>query len=135
MLLSRRSSIKFTEDQANFIGHMCYAASKLWNVCNYERYHYKELGLEQYPDWYYQKKVHKNELWYKQLPAQTAQEVCKQLDKAWKSFYALKKSGGIQAPKPPRFKKENIPVAYMQCRWGSFMNKVPEAYACHFPKR
>ena len=64
MLLSRRSSIKFTEDQANFIGHMCYAASKLWNVCNYERYHYKELGLEQYPDWYYQKKVHKNELWY-----------------------------------------------------------------------
>ena len=114
MLLSRRSSIKFTEDQANFIGHMCYAASKLWNVCNYERYHYKELGLEQYPDWYYQKKVHKNELWYKQLPAQTAQEVCKQLDKAWKSFYALKKSGGIQAPKPPRFKKENIPVAYMQ---------------------
>ena len=28
------------------------------------------------------KKVHKNELWYKQLPAQTAQEVCKQLDKA-----------------------------------------------------
>ena len=46
MLLSRRSSIKFTEDQANFIGHMCYAASKLWNVCNYERYHYKELGLE-----------------------------------------------------------------------------------------
>ena len=114
MLLSRRSSIKFTEDQANFIGHMCYAASKLWNVCNYERYHYKELGLEQYPDWYYQKKVHKNELWYKQLPAQTAQEVCKQLDKAWKSFYALKKSGDIQAPKPPRFKKENIPVAYMQ---------------------
>ncbi len=51
MLLSRRSSIKFTEDQANFIGHMCYAASKLWNVCNYERYHFKELGLEQYPDW------------------------------------------------------------------------------------
>ena len=25
---------------------MCYAASKLWNVCNYERRRYKELGLE-----------------------------------------------------------------------------------------
>ena len=36
---------------------MCYAASKLWNVCNYERRRYKELGLEKYPDWYYQKKI------------------------------------------------------------------------------
>ena len=114
MLLSRKTSIKFTDNYANFIGHMCYAASKLWNVCNYERYHYKELRMEKYPDWYYQKKEHKNELWYRQLPAQTAQEVCKQLDKAWKSFYALKKLGGIQEPKPPRFKKENIPVTYMQ---------------------
>lgn len=133
MLLSRRSSIKFTEDQANFIGHMCYAASKLWSVCNYERYHYKELGLEQYPDWYYQKKVHKNELWYKQLPAQTAQEVCKQLDKAWKSFYALKNPGAYRHQSRHVLKKKIFlsPI----CRWGSFMNKVPEAYACHFPKR
>ena len=44
---------------------MCYAASKLWNICNYERHHYKELGLEKYPDWYYQKKTHKGNLWYK----------------------------------------------------------------------
>ena len=56
---------------------MCYAASKLWNVCNYERRRYKELGLEKYPDWYYQKKAHKGELWYRQLPSQTAQETCK----------------------------------------------------------
>ena len=40
-----------------------YAASKLWNVCNYERQHYKETGMEQYPDWYYQKKAHKEDLW------------------------------------------------------------------------
>ncbi len=73
-------------EYSNIIGHMCYAASKLWNVCNYERHHYKELGLEKYPDWYYQKKAHKGDLWYRQLPAQTAQETCKQLDKAWKSF-------------------------------------------------
>ena len=44
---------------------MCYAASKLWNVCNYERRRYKELGLEKYPDWYYQKKAHKGDLWYR----------------------------------------------------------------------
>ena len=74
----------------------------------------KELGLEKYPDWYYQKKAHKGNLWYKQLPSQTAQETCKQLDKAWKSFYVLKKTGGIKAPNPPRFKQDNIPVTYMQ---------------------
>ena len=85
------------------------AASKLWNVCNYERRRYK-WGWK-YPDWYYQKKAHKGDLWYRQLQSQTAQETCKQLDKAWKSFYALKKTGGMN---PPRFKQDNIPITYMQ---------------------
>ena len=67
MLLSKKTSIKVSREYANLIGHMCYAASKLWNVCNYERQHYKETGMEQYPDWYYQKKAHKEDLWYKQL--------------------------------------------------------------------
>ena len=58
MLLSHRTSLKICPEYSNIIGHMCYAASKLWNVCNYERHHYKELGLEKYPDWYYQKKAH-----------------------------------------------------------------------------
>ena len=114
MLLSHRTSVKIRPEYSNIIGHMCYAASKLWNVCNYERHHYKELGLEKYPDWYYQKKAHKGDLWYRQLPSQTAQEICKQLDKAWKSFYVLKKTGGIKDPNPPRFKQGNIPVTYMQ---------------------
>ena len=114
MLLSKKTSIKVSREYANLIGHMCYAASKLWNVCNYERQHYKETGIEQHPDWYYQKKAHKEDLWYKQLPSQTAQEVCRLLDKAWKSFYALKRSGGIETPRPPRFKQESIPITYMQ---------------------
>ena len=114
MLLSHKTSVKVTEDQANIIGHMCYAASKLWNVCNYERLHYKEMNPDEYPDWYYQKKAHKDDLWYKQLPSQTAQEVCKLLDKAWKSFYQLQKTHGVENPKPPRFKQENIAITYMQ---------------------
>ena len=114
MLLSHKTSIKICPEYSNIIGHMCYVASKLWNICNYERRHYKELGLEKYPDWYYQKKAHKGNLWYKQLPSQTAQETCKQLDKAWRSFYVLKKTGGIKDPNPPRFKQDNIPVTYMQ---------------------
>ena len=114
MLLSHKTSIKICPEYSNIIGHMCYAASKLWNVCNYERHHYKELGLEKYPDWYYQKKAHKGDLWYRQLPSQTAQETCKQLDKAWKSFYVLKKTRGIEEPNPPRFKQDNILVTNMQ---------------------
>lgn len=114
MLLSHKTSVKVTEDQANTIGHMCYAAYKLWNVCNYERLHYKDLNLDAYPDWYYQKKAHKDDLWYKQLPSQTAQEVCKLLDKAWKSFYQLQKTHGIENPRPPRFKQQNITITYMQ---------------------
>lgn len=114
MLLSHKTSIRLNDRYSNLIGHMCYAAYKLWNVCNYERFHYKELGLSKYPDWYYQKKIHKDNIWYKQLPSQTAQEVCKQLDKSWKSFYVLKKSGGIENPNPPRFKHEKMAITYMQ---------------------
>jgi len=114
MLLSRATILKLNNDEANIIGHMCYAAYKLWNTCNYERIHYKELIPETYPDWYYQKKMHKDDLWYKQLPSQTAQEVLKVLDKSWKSFYALSKSHGVENPRPPHYKHDNIPVTYMQ---------------------
>ena len=115
MLLSCKTVIKLNNEYENIIGHMNYAAYKLWNVCNYERRNYKELKLPvEYPDWYYQKKAHKDDIWYKQLPSQTAQEVCKILDKSWKSFYALEKSKGIANPKPPRFKQEKIAITYMQ---------------------
>lgn len=114
MLLSHKTVIKVNDNYANIIGHMCYAAYKLWNVCNYERLHHNELNLPvEYPDWYYQKAAHKNDLWFKQLPSQTAQEVCKLLDKSWKSFYALKQTGGIINPRPPKFKHEAIAVTYM----------------------
>ena len=109
------TTIKLNSDYSNIIGHMCYAAYKLWNVCNYEKLHYKELNLPvDYPNWYYQKKAHKDDLWYKQLPSQTAQEVCRILDQSWKSFFVLEKTHGIDNPKPPRFKHDGIPVTYMQ---------------------
>lgn len=67
VLLSHKTTIKLNNNYLNMIGHMCYAAYKLWNICNYERLHYKELPLPvDYPDWYYQKKAHKNDLWFKQ---------------------------------------------------------------------
>ena len=110
-----KTTVRLTDAYTNIISHMCYAAYKLWNVCNYERHNYKDLTLPvDYPDWYYQKKAHKDDIWFKQLPSQTAQEICKQLDKAWKSFYVLKKKQGIENPRPPRYKHEGMAVTYMQ---------------------
>lgn len=114
MLLSHKTKVRLSENESNIIGHLCFAASKLWNLCNYERIHYKEMGMEKYPDWYYQKSQHKDSVWFKSLPSQTAQEVCKLLDKSWKSFYALQKTNGVQNPRPPRFKQNGIAVTYMQ---------------------
>ena len=50
MLLSKKTVIRLTDVQANYLAHMNYAASKLWNVLNYERNHYDELGLGKYQD-------------------------------------------------------------------------------------
>ena len=114
MLLSQRTTIRISREEANIIGHMCYAAYKLWNICNYERLHYKELNLPKYPDWYYQKSAHKDSMWFRSLPSQTAQEVCRVLHEAWKSYFSLVKSGEIENPKPPRFKHEGMAVTYIQ---------------------
>ena len=112
MLLSKEFKLHITEEQGNIISHLGYAAYKLWNLCNYERIHADEL--EEYPDWYYQKKAHKDDVWFKSLPSQTAQEVCKLLDKSWKSYFALCKKRKEMNPRYPRFKQEPIPFTYMQ---------------------
>lgn len=132
MLLSHKTKVRLSEGEANIIAHMCYAASKLWNICNYERIHYKELGLTRYPDWYYQKSYHKDNMWFKSLPSQTAQEVCKLLDKSWKSFYSLQKSKGIENPRPPRFKQSGIAITYMQN--GIMHEKESEQVRLSIPK-
>lgn len=114
MLLARKLQVEVTEEQCYYFSHMSYAASKLWNICNYEKYNWEELGLEEFPNWYYQKKKWKNNFWYKLLPSQTAQEVCKVLDKSWKSYNSLTKKKGIKNHKPPSNKKMPMPITYMQ---------------------
>lgn len=114
MLLARKLQVEVTEEQHCYFSHMSYAASKLWNICNYEKYNWKELGLEEFPNWYYQKKKWKNNFWYKLLPSQTAQEVCKVLDKSWKSYNTLIKKKRIKNRKPPSNKNTPMPITYMQ---------------------
>lgn len=133
MLLSRRTVVKVDGIQSNILGHLCHAAQKLWNVGNYEKRNYKDLGFEEYPDWYDQKKRLKTEFWYKNLPSQTAQEILKELEGAWKSFFALKKTGGVKNPQPPRFKKDKICVTYMQN--GIMHNKDSKSIRFAIPKQ
>ena len=74
-----------TEEQSLILGLMGYAAYKLWNVANYERRNWRELGLEEYPDWYDQRKRLKTNFFYKNLPSQSAQRVLKKLDESYES--------------------------------------------------
>lgn len=114
MLLSRKEVFQPSEEQRMILGHMGYAAYKLWNVANYEKRNYKELGMAKYPDWYEQKKRLKENFFYKNLPSQTAQDVLQQLEEAWKSFFTLQKTKGIVNPKPPRFRKERMDITFLK---------------------
>jgi len=95
------------------LGCLCYASSKLWNVANYEIKNWNKESGKPYPDWYYQKRNLKDHFWFKNLPSQTAQEVLKQLHESWKSFYKLKKTGGIENLRPPRYKNMPFNIRFL----------------------
>lgn len=106
MLLTKKINYKPTLDELLVLNSFAYASAKLWNIGHYEKKNYKDLGFEQFPNWYDQKKRLKTEFWYKNLPSQTAQQVLKTLQEGWDSFFKLKETGGIENPNPPRFKKK-----------------------------
>ena len=113
MLLTYTTMYKPTKIEAEILDSMGYAAFKLWNVANYEKRNYEELGMDKFPDWYNQIKRLKNNYFYKSLPSQTAQEVLKVLQGSWSSFFKLTKTGGIKNPRPPRYKQSAIQFAYL----------------------
>ena len=117
MLLTYQFELNVDEKTSIILGHLCYAASKLFNVGNYERKEYKSLGFDIMPDWYDQKKRLKDNIWYKSLPSQTSQDVLARLNEAWKSYFALKsryeyrkEKGHLKEyegePQPPYYKKD-----------------------------
>lgn len=125
-----------TKEESLILGLMGYAAYKLWNVANYERRNWKELGLEEYPDWYDQTKRLKTNFFYKNLPSQSAQRTLKKLDESWESYYSLKKSGGVESPNPPRFKRDKMYVVFVQNAIqvlgdGTFRFTIPKQLKAH----
>ena len=82
---------------------MCLNASKLWNIANYERKEYLKLGFEVMPDWFDQKKRLKTDYHYKMMLAQSAQDLLKEVDSAWKSYRTLLLKGMVA--NEPHYKK------------------------------
>ena len=117
MLITYQFELKTNETMSIILGHLSYAASKLFNVGNYERKEYKSLGFDKMPDWYDQKKRLKDNFWYKSLPSQTSQDVLARLEESWKSYFSLhqkwehkKRCGSIKEsdgePQSPYYKKD-----------------------------
>ena len=104
---------KPTKVETEILDSIGYAAFKLWNVANYEKRNYKDLGMDKFPNWYDQKKRLKTNYFYKSLPSQTAQEVLKVLQGSWSSFFKLTKTGGVKNPQPPRYKQSAIQFTYL----------------------
>ena len=116
MILTKKFILKPNKTEKNIFRSLTFASAKLWNIGNYEKKNYEFLGFEKYPNRYDQKKRFKSEYWYKSLPSQTAQETLNMLEKSWKSYFKLKKTGGIQNPKPPRFKKNVYNIKFLNNR-------------------
>ena len=117
MLLTYQFELNVDEKTSIILGHLCYAASKLFNVGNYERKEFQSLGFEKMPDWYDQKKRLKDSFWYKSLPSQTSQDVLARLNESWRSYLTLhykwkkKKENGLLKdkdgePQAPYYKKD-----------------------------
>ncbi|MCQ2801961.1 MAG: transposase, partial [Bacilli bacterium] len=131
MLLTKKFIFKTSTNEAIILGHLTYSASKLFNEANYQRHEYEKLGLEKRPNWYDQKKNMKTNMWYKNLPSQTAQDVLKTLDESWKSYDVLKykydhgkKLSG--EPKAPYYKKKDshTNITYLNNGFKIIENKI-----------
>ena len=108
------------------LGYLTYSSARLFNVGLYERYEYKKLGYETMPNWYEQKRNLKNDIWFKSLPSQTAQDVLQRLDEGFKSYIKLLKTKGIKNPDGPHYKKKgsHYNIKYLNNSFKLIGNKI-----------
>ena len=107
------------------LSHLCHLSKNLYNEANYAiKQSLKTQGRWiRYTQLYHQLKHSTN---YRQLPAQTAQQILRLLDKAWKSFFRVIKEWKQhpeklkKKPRPPKYKKKNgehlLVFTNQQCR-------------------
>ena len=126
MLLVHKFQLKPDENTNIILSSLTYASARLFNVGNYERHEYKKLGFDKMPDWYDQKKRLKDNLWFKSLPSQTAQDVLQRVDEGWKSYFKILKTKGIENPKPPFYKPKggHYNIKYLNNSFKIFGNTI-----------
>ena len=77
-------------EQEGHLHNICSIATKLYNTDNYQRRKvWEETG--KIPSVYTQKKLLKDNVWFKLLPSQTAQEVSFTLQRNYNSWFKLRK--------------------------------------------
>ena len=126
MKLVHNFNYKSNNYESLILGYLTYASARLYNVGLYERYEYKKLGYESMPDWYEQKRKLKNDIWFKSLPSQTAQDVLQRVDEGFKSYFKLLKTKGIKNPDGPHYKKKNshYNIKYLNNSFKLIDNKI-----------
>ena len=126
MRLVHSFNYKTNNYESLILGYLTYASARLYNVGIYERYEYKKLGYESIPDWYEQKRKLKNDIWFKSLPSQTAQDVLQRVDEGFKSYFKLLKTKGIKNPDGPHYKKKNshYNIKYLNNSFKLIDNKI-----------
>jgi len=92
-----------TEEQKKHLSNLGFYATKLYNTDNYQRrQEWEKTG--KIPNAYVQKKALRENVWFKLLPSQTAQEVIFVLQQNYNSWFALRKTD--KTANPPRFRKK-----------------------------
>ena len=126
MRLVHSFNFKPNQYESLILGYLTYSSARLFNVGLYERYEYKKLGFDNMPNWYEQKRDLKNNIWFKSLPSQTAQDVLQRVDEGFKSYYALLKTKGIEKPKGPYYKKKgsHYNIKYLNNSFKLIGNKI-----------
>ena len=126
MKLVHSFNYKTNNYESLILGFLTYASARLYNVGLYERYEYKKLGYESMPDWYEQKRKLKNDIWFKSLPSQTAQDVLQRVDEGFKSYFKLLRTKGIKNPDGPHYKKKNshYNIKYLNNSFKLIDNKI-----------
>ena len=117
MVYFHRTKILKVKKQACF-SEIQSASASVWNECLYlmDMYQWRRGYPHAHDNFWFGKDcegwVDKNLSKSQPLHSQSIQAVRKQYFKSWKSYSALKKSGGVMNPKPPNKRK-----SYMTTRW------------------
>lgn len=100
-------------EQEAILQKLGFYATKLYNTDNHiRREKWDKTG--KIPNWYEQKKSLKDNHWYKLLPSQTAQQICKNLQENYNSWFKLRKTD--KDANPPMFRKKSklTPLSFYQ---------------------